>query len=186
MQALAILPSLNSILSSFSWHHLSWEVESTDIWSTLDISFKSIIANNISFFCDSSRVGFTALLNQHLSFPCDSFNHSSFCTNNNHSLYIYSLLSYKLRTRRRKLSYSCVYFVFGITFWSFLVRSACSPTSLGSSTVGHVHNELLNFHQGFLPSVLINTQYANMPLSMASITSLTFMASRFISSFSCS
>lgn len=66
------------------------------------------------------------------------------------------------------------------------MRSACSPTSLGSSTVGHVHNELLNFHQGFLPSVLINTQYANMPLSMASITSLTFMASRFISSFSCS
>lgn len=77
LQTLKTFPSLNSMLSSFSRHHLSCEDDIVYIWSTLDTSFMSIIVNNISFLCDSST-GFKTFLSQHLCFPCKSFNHSSF------------------------------------------------------------------------------------------------------------
>ena len=77
VQALIIIPSLNSMLSIFSLHHWSWEVVTTGIWSTLDTSFISIIVHKISIFCDSLR-GFTTFLNQHLFCPCKCFRHSSF------------------------------------------------------------------------------------------------------------
>lgn len=77
LQTLKTFPSLNSMLSSFSRHHLSCEDDIVYIWSTLDTSFMSIIVNNISFLCDSST-GFKIFLSQHRCFPCKSFNHSSF------------------------------------------------------------------------------------------------------------
>lgn len=174
MEALTIFPSWTWMLWSFSLHQLSWAEESIGNWSTLDISFMSIIVYSISFLWDSSTSGFTTLLSQHLRFPCESFNHSSFYTHTRKKKERKWCLIFDLKT-------IVANFLLNFTSWSFLVRSANSFKSLGFSTGWQVHKEVLNFHQGFVLSVLTKVQNACMHLSMAFKTCLISMTSFSIS-----
>lgn len=74
---LVILPWLRSMLLSFCWHQWSWGVDISDIMSTRDTSFNSIMANIMSFFWESPK-SVTLFLNQHLFFPFKCFIHNSF------------------------------------------------------------------------------------------------------------
>lgn len=77
------LPSLNEMLSSFAWHHLSWEEEIVDMWRTFEARPKSTSVSKISFLWDSAGGPiFVLFFNQLLCFPRKSFNPSVFCMNN--------------------------------------------------------------------------------------------------------